>query len=239
MNTKTTKLAAAFLFAMTIGLSATTFLPSPSTAKTTPSDNPAESPPDSAQPLPSNPPTNSPPIASSPAKTLSIKASDQAILSEAAGKDTADLFTRKTVHCDFDKATNANNKRSTFDEQVCLRTAPANGALVMDSAKLTFTGKRNCSFDGPILIGSGTNTQTRSEVERIYGRAIDIAIKKGDIEAKVRIEALRDYTLRTISATASTDTVYANIRANGGGWPFGYKGFCTGYLTVDYIQLLP
>lgn len=164
----------------------------------------------------------------------------KAYLSEAAGgASTENMFKRSTAQCNFYEKTQYRRRNSSFEKDVCIQSAPSNGALDLGTAKFAITDNNECSFQGPLRLGRGTNTQIISEIDRIYGRAYEIAVKKGDKEASIKIGQAREYAKSLTSVIATTDTVYGHIRANGKGWPFGTSGICGGSLSVDYIQLLP
>lgn len=93
----------------------------------------------------------------------------------------------------------------------------------------------NCSKTVTQLASGGT-VQSRTEVDSIYGRAINAALSVGNVKLAGELGQLRDYHLSVINISSDTATVQVTFYAKADSfWKGGRGGNCNGTYWADFI----
>ena len=125
--------------------------------------------------------------------------------------------------------------------QGCLFSAPANRILKSDqypgsqAVRWEPTQQRRCSIEQWTVLADGGNVKSRTEIDSIYGQAIDAALKVGQVDLGVKLGQMRDYHLRVIDLSSDRATVQIVFKAVGGSRWSGKGGNCNGKVWMDFV----
>jgi hypothetical protein len=209
MNTKTTKLAAAFLSATTISMLIATTLPSLAKnnlpkvvtsessylAKQIPSDDGGGTTGGGSSPNPSTPTTQIESILGPRPPIVGAQYLEQAGISQPDS-----LYSTMPYSCKI-------NVRAKWPaataRQVCLHTAPS-GYILLKGDTNVVEEKRTCTTESDEFSSDGATTKSRFEVENSFDAAIKLAAGKQDIiDGLIK---LRNYSLRAYDFYADKGT---------------------------------
>lgn len=181
-----------------------------------------------------------------PVDPTQVEAVTRDLLDLASGKDSSQMLKRTHVTCPFSEMTGGTRKKFSFRRQVCFSTLGKGMYVDLSSTKFNWTKRYRCSYQGPTVQRGGSNTEVLMESDRIYGRALELALsnegKLSKLELKnavtAKIGQMRDFSRNLIQVKSETDTIFGIIAADPDWWA-GKRGVCEGTMEYDVIQTLP
>lgn len=128
------------------------------------------------------------------------------------------------------------------DTQVCTLAGPRGTTLRSDgpgykAVRIDIPSQHNCSWTVTQLPSGGT-VQSRTEIDTIYGRAIDASLKAGNVTLATQLGQLRDYHLSVINLSSDAPIVQVTFSAfkdHGFLWFPGTGGHCNGTVAADFV----
>ncbi len=190
-----------------------------------PEDTPCPDDPADPGACPCEPPPPPPPPPSPSEAILGPKPAIEGLSQlTAAGLDTTNLFTEKwATLCEL----HLYAKKPFFgpprtDENTCLSGPPPGYKVLL--VKIVVKSEGNCSRSSS-AVRAGTDFSWINEIDRIYGKAIDLAIGIGDTSLAIKLGQMRDYH-KSILRVSSTTDVFSMWGKATSGTGFGTNGWC-------------
>lgn len=150
-----------------------------------------------------------------------------------AGLDTAGLFNERWVTlCELHLYA-----RKPFigpprtDEGTCISGPPPGYKVLLTKIRVISEG--NCSRSNN-TVRAGTDYSSLSEIDRIYGKAIEFALKEGKLDVALKLGQMRDYHKSILQVSSKTD-VFSMWGKATSGTGFGTNGWCD--LALDGLLI--
>lgn len=126
------------------------------------------------------------------------------------------------------------------DSTTCTLTGPQNTTLRSDGSnyqavRVNLTSQHNCRYS-TVILPSGGRVQSRVEVDSIYSRAIDAALKVSNFSLAAKLGQMRDYHLNVVDFNSPTAGVQLTFYAKSDSfWKGGRGGNCNGTVQADFV----
>jgi hypothetical protein len=133
-------------------------------------------------------------------------------LAQAGMQNPSELFSVQEHNCPID----VKAKWPFGSERGrCVYAAPK--GWVIAKGEVTVEEKqRTCSKVSDEFTADGVDLKSKSEIEQIYGRAIELAVKAGKIDVSVKLGQMRDYHLNLYSLYADRGSHIVVVSAKAG-----------------------
>jgi Concanavalin A-like lectin/glucanases superfamily len=133
-------------------------------------------------------------------------------LTEAGMSNPSELFSVQEHNCPIDVKAKWPSGSATGR---CVYTAPKSWVVVKGDVTVE-EKQRTCSKVSDEFTADGVDLKSKSEIEQIYGRAIELAIKAGKIDVSVKLGQMRDYHLNLYSLYADRGSHIVVVSAKAG-----------------------
>lgn len=102
--------------------------------------------------------------------------------------------------------------------------------------RIDIPSQYQCSWSVAMLPNGGS-VQSRTEIDDIYGRAIDAALKVGNVDLALKLGQMRNYHLGVLNLTSDVPVIQVTFSATAQSLgPFkGKGGHCNGRVSADFV----
>lgn len=102
--------------------------------------------------------------------------------------------------------------------------------------RIDIPSQYQCSWSVAVLPNGGS-VQSRTEIDDIYGRAIDAALKVGNVDLALKLGQMRNYHLGVLNLTSDVPVIQVTFSATAQSLgPFkGKGGHCNGRVSADFV----
>lgn len=188
---------------------------------------------DPPDPGPAPDPTPTPPAPTQPTVTPEMA---DALRQEGLAADPSTVGQTFTRSCDVALYTQGR------DTQVCTLTGLKDSSVRSDgpnykAVRINIPSQHNCSWTQTEL-AQGGSVQSRTEIDNIYGRAIDAALRVGNVNLAAQLGQMRAYHLSVINLSSDSPIVQITFTAfmdHSFLWAPGKGGHCNGTVSADFV----